>query len=87
MLKQLYLGFLGCCCLFWGVKSPLMGQSRSDLEKQRTSVNRQIKSTSSQLSKTKQSRKKTLAKIALLKQEILSGQKTIESLRAQKDSF
>ena len=87
MFKQLYLGFLGCCCLLGGIKSPLMGQSRSDLEKQRTSVNRQIKSTSSQLSKTKQSRKNTLAKIALLKQEILSGQKTIESLRAQKDSF
>ena len=87
MPNNIYRFLISFSCIFCLLATSLCGQSRSELEKKRSSVNRQIKTTTNKLVKTKQSHKSTLEKIALLKQEILGGQKTIESLRAQTDSF
>jgi len=62
-----------------------IGQSRSELEKKRSSINKQIKHTNQLISKTSSTRKATVKKLQVLQKKFGSSEQTIENLATQLD--
>ena len=82
MQKWILLNFVIFYCVAAGLAQP-NSQNRSDLEKERASIQKEIEEVKSQLNKTHSNKKQTLGQLALLQKRLRLREKAISNINHQ----
>jgi septal ring factor EnvC (AmiA/AmiB activator) len=82
MQKSILMNFLLFYCVAAGLAQP-PSQNRSDLEKERASIQKEIEEVKSQINKTHNNKKQTLGQLALLQKRLRLRENAISNINQQ----